>query len=65
MAQLPHDDDTPIKQLQHEAVPGYLAAFVVAIAVMGLYLTIILISSPGSAKKKGYDKAATPEKTSS
>ena len=48
-------NDSPLQELKHDAVPGYLKAFIVAFAVMGIYLAIILISSPGSAKK--YDKA--------
>ena len=58
-------DDSPLQELKHEAVPGYLKTFVIAFAAMGLYLAIILISSPGSAKKKGYDKAEPPAKTTS
>ncbi|MGI9239392.1 MAG: hypothetical protein ACR2RV_01245 [Verrucomicrobiales bacterium] len=58
-------DDTPLQELKHEAVPGYLRAFTIAFAVMGVYLAIILISSPGPAEK--HDKpgahatAAEPE----
>lgn len=43
-------DDGPLQELKHDAVPGYLKAFAIAFATMGLYLAIILISSPGSAK---------------
>jgi hypothetical protein len=42
--------DTPLQELKHDAVPGYLKAFFIAFAAMGLYLAVILISSPGSAK---------------
>lgn len=47
--------DKPLKELKHDAVPGYLKAFIIAFAVMGLYLAVILVSSPGSAK--GHDKS--------
>ena len=47
-------NNTPLKELKHDAVPGYLTAFLVAFVGMGLYLAVILISSPGSAKE--YDK---------
>ena len=47
-----HSNDGPLKELKHDAVPGYLMAFIVAFAVMGVYLAVILVSSPGSAKKK-------------
>jgi mannose/fructose/N-acetylgalactosamine-specific phosphotransferase system component IIC len=40
--------------LKHDAVPGYLKAFTIAFAIMGIYLAVILISSPGHAKKHGY-----------
>lgn len=39
----------PLQELKHDPVPGYLKAFLIAFAVMGLYLAIILISSPGPA----------------
>ena len=57
-------NDPPLRELKHEAVPGYLNAFIVAFAVMGIYLAIILITSPGPAKghdKSGHDKSGTPE----
>jgi hypothetical protein len=47
-------NETPLKELKHDAVPGYLKAFIIAFAVMGLYLAFILISSPGSAKGHDY-----------
>ncbi|MCG8601460.1 MAG: hypothetical protein MI807_15050 [Verrucomicrobiales bacterium] len=47
-------DDRPLQELRHDAVPGFLKAFTIAFLVMGIYLAIILISSPGSAKKKHY-----------
>ena len=56
MASRPHDDSSPLKELKHDAVPGYFKAFCIAFAAMGIYLAIILISSPGSAKKD-YDKS--------
>ena len=45
-------NNTPLKELKHDAVPGYLRAFIIAFAAMGLYLAFILVSSPGSAKDK-------------
>ena len=52
-------DDKPLQELKHDAVPGYLKAFIIAFAVMGLYLAFILISSPGSAKEyDSHDKPA-------
>ena len=61
----PHDDDTPLEELKHAAVPGYLTAFVIAFAVLSLYLAIILISSPGSAKEGGFKKAGDHTKLES
>lgn len=49
--------DKPLQELKHDAVPGYLKAFIIAFAAMGIYLAFILISSPGSAK--GHDKSGT------
>ncbi|MEC5129139.1 hypothetical protein VSU19_20425 [Verrucomicrobiales bacterium BCK34] len=46
----PDNSNEPLKELKHEAVPGYPKALLIAIAVMGLYLAILLITSPGSAK---------------
>ncbi|MDA7921585.1 hypothetical protein N9B21_00985 [Verrucomicrobiales bacterium] len=45
-----NNSDEPLKELKHDAVPGYLKAFVIAFAVMGLYLAILLIATPGPAK---------------
>ncbi len=42
--------DEPLLELKHEAVPGYLKAFLIAFAVMGFYLLVILVSSPGPAE---------------
>lgn len=42
-----HNNEEPLQELKHEAVPGYMKAFCIAFAVMALYLAIILISSPG------------------
>ena len=64
MANLP-TDGKPLKELKHEAVPGYLMAFSIAFATMGIYLAIILISSPGSAKEKKPSKPATETKAAS
>ncbi len=47
-------DDGPLQELKHDAVPGYLKAFTIAFAVMGLYLALVLISSPGPAKGDKY-----------
>lgn len=56
MASNSHSDE-PLQELKHEAVPGYRKAFVIAFAVMAIYLAVILISSPGSAKSDyGHDK---------
>lgn len=52
----PHD--SPLQELKHDAVPGYLPAFIAAFVAMGLYLAFILISSPGPAK--GHDKPHAP-----
>ena len=60
MATLP-TDGTPLKELKHDAVPGYFKAFIIAFAVMGIYLAIILISSPGSAKEKEKSEPAAKE----
>lgn len=54
------NNDSPLQELKHEAVPGYLKAFVISFAVMGIYLAVILISSPGSAKDYGKPEAAAP-----
>ncbi len=51
-------NDPPPQELKHDAVPRYLAAFIIAFLVMGLYLAFILISSPGPAK--GHDQHGAP-----
>jgi hypothetical protein len=48
MANSPNED--PLRELKHEAVPGYPKAFIIAFAIMGVYLALVLISSPGPAK---------------
>ena len=48
------NSDEPLQELKHDAVPGYLKAFTIAFAIMGIYLAVILISSPGHAKKHGH-----------
>ncbi len=53
----PPTNDSPLRELKHEAVPGYFRAFSIAFAVMGVYLAIILITSPGPAK--GHSKPST------
>ena len=50
----PNSNDQPLKELKHEAVPGYRLAFTIAFAVMSLYLLIILVSSPGPAGGHGH-----------
>lgn len=45
-----NNSDEPLKELKHDAVPGYFKTFVIAFAVMGLYLAILLITTPGPAK---------------
>lgn len=47
-------------ELRHEAQPGYRRIFAIAIALMGIYLAIILISSPGSAKSHGPKSESHP-----
>ena len=55
-------NNTPLKELKYEAVPGYRAAFLIAFAGMGIYLAAILISSPGSAKEY-HKKAPSADET--
>jgi len=43
----PASDD--LQELKHEARPGYGRIFAIAFLVMGLYLALILLSSPGPA----------------
>ncbi|MEJ6719200.1 MAG: hypothetical protein QNK82_11985 [Akkermansiaceae bacterium] len=43
--------DEPLLELKHDAVPGYMRVFLIAFAVMTLYLALILIVSPGKAEK--------------
>lgn len=58
MAVSPGNPDEPLQELKHDAVPGYPKAFAIAFATMGLYLALILISSPGPAKSDhGYGKS--------
>ena len=38
-------------ELKHDPVPGYPRAFAIAFLIMGLYLALILVSSPGKADK--------------
>jgi len=50
--------DEPLQELKHDAVPGYLRAFLIAFVAMAIYLAVVIISSPGSAKGhygKGHD----------
>ena len=53
--------DEPLQELKHDAVPGYLRAFVIAFVVMGLYLAVLLIVSPGPAKKYDHGDKAKSE----
>lgn len=50
MAAHQSNDDQPLQELKHDAVPGYFCAFLIAFAAMTLYLALILVSSPGPAK---------------
>ena len=52
-------NDSPLQELKHEAVPGYFKAFIIAFAVMGIYLVVILITSPGSARERKKSGAPT------
>ncbi len=51
MAVPPGNPHEPPQELKHDAVPGYRRAFVIAFAATGLYLLIILATSPGPAEK--------------
>ena len=55
-------DDQPLHELKHEAVPGYMKAFLIAFAAMSAYLAVILISSPGkvSHPEKGLEDGEAP-----
>ena len=51
--------DGPLKELKHDAVPGYPMIFTICFAAMTIYLGFILISSPGQVeygKGHGYEK---------
>ena len=45
-----HDSDHPLRELKHEAVPGYRTAFAIALVGMAIYLAVILYTSPGQVK---------------
>lgn len=63
MAVSPGNPDEPLQELKHDAVPGYPRAFAIAFATMGLYLALILVTSPGPAKHgHGYEKDHHPPK---
>jgi len=49
MVNSPHNDDEPLQELKHDAVPGYFRAFLIAFTAMTIYLAVILVSSPGPA----------------
>ena len=44
-------DNEPLQELKHDPVPGYPRVFWIAFLIMGLYLLLILVSSPGPAAK--------------
>lgn len=48
------EDNHELHELKHEAKPGYGRIFAIVFAAMGLYLALILISSPGPAKNHGH-----------
>lgn len=56
--------DEPLHELKHDPVPGYRRAFVIAFAIMALYLAVILISSPGSAKSHYGDQGKADKESS-
>ncbi len=45
-----------LRELKHEAKPGYGRIFAIVFVILGLYLAFILISSPGPVKSHGYPK---------
>jgi len=50
-----------LHELKHEAKPGYGRIFAIVFAVLGLYLAMILISSPGPAKSHSHhDEISAP-----
>lgn len=50
-------DHHPLQELKHDPVPGYRKSFAIVFTVLGLYLALILISSPGQVEyDKGHDK---------
>ena len=65
MANHPNNGDEPLHELKHEAVPGYMRAFIIAFAVMMIYLAVILVSSPGPAKghHDDHEEHTTPAET--
>ncbi|PAW64703.1 MAG: hypothetical protein B9S36_01905 [Verrucomicrobiia bacterium Tous-C2TDCM] len=44
------------RELKHDAKPGYGRVFAIVFAILGLYLALILISSPGPAKSHGHSE---------
>lgn len=58
----PTPDGQPLHELKHEAVPGYMKAFLIAFTLMSLYLAVILISSPGKVThhEKGHGDKEAP-----
>ena len=51
-------NDIPKREVKHEAAPGYPIVFLAAFLGTAIYLAIILITSPGSAKH--HKKPAAP-----
>lgn len=57
----PREGNHELHELKHEAKPGYGRIFAIVFAVLGLYLALILISSPGPAESHGHHgKSAAP-----
>ena len=45
-----HDSDQPLRELKHEAIPGYRTAYAIALGTMAIYLAVILYTSPGQVE---------------
>ncbi len=48
--------------LKHEPVPGFRRVFLIAVTVMGLYLAVILLGSPGKVEHHGDHGSSHEEK---
>ncbi len=57
-------NNAPLKEFKHAAVPGYFTIFMIVFVALGLYLAVILISSPGSAKKAYHNDNSVNEANS-